>query len=276
MGSGDLGVSQAAATTSISHGASVMTSSDGNATTVTPVLAILYGRFSPKPTFRESMDSIEVQEEICRRYAASKGIEIAVVLRDPLVSARRVTLFERPEGSKIPGLVADGIQHVIAVRLDRIFRNATDGMVVLEQWHEQEVSLHLADQGGCSINCGSATGRLLARTLLSFAEFEPDLIGERTSAAMLSKQARGLRMTSENTIPIGFEIDPDSPVNERGKLTGLRPSEDERKVVECAREIFLSSGSLSKTALALNDLGVTLRGKQFDHAKVKRCVESCF
>lgn len=247
---------------------------DSNCTTAPGKLAIIYGRFSPKPEFRESLDSIEVQEEACRKYCDMACLSAAVTLRDPFVSARQVPLFERPEGSKIPHLIAGGIKDIVCVRLDRMFRATIDGIQTLNEWQSQGVSLHLANQGGCSLNGGTATGRLLIRMLLSIAEFEPDMTSERTAASMKSKQRRGQRMTSTATLPWGWVIDPNSANNERGNKSGMLPNYTERNQTLRLRAFLNGDRSLSEVARIMNESGSLCRGKPWDHAKVKRAANA--
>lgn len=250
---------------------------DAKGSTTSPnsaISAIAYYRYSPKPSHRESLDTIEVQEEICQRYCERHDIQIAVTLRDPLVSARQTPLFERPEGSKIPSLTAAGLKTVVCVRLDRIFRNAVDGLTTLALWNEQGVSLVLADQGGNSLNCGTATGKLLAATLLNFAEFEPNITSERTSASMLSKQARGQVMTSPRSLPWGWMLKPGSKISERGKPCEMIPSENERAHTRTFQKWLASGQSLSSIADTMNGTGHTCRGKPWTHQSVRRAADA--
>jgi DNA invertase Pin-like site-specific DNA recombinase len=240
----------------------------------TPRPCLCYGRFSPRPTFRESLDCIEVQEEICRAYCLQNNLNIVAFLRDPLVSARQVPLFERPEGGKIPTFTSSGIKDIVCVRLDRMFRNTVDGLNVFEQWVEDGVRLHLANQGGCSVSCVGATGKLIATCLLSIAEYEPNITSERTSASMKSKQSRGQRMTHEDKLPWGWMVDPDSKDNERGRKSGMIPCQYEREQTVWLRCRISEGLSLSGLAEELNASGDFNRGKPWNHKSVKRAAEA--
>ena len=230
--------------------------------------AIVYVRFSPKPADKITAETLENQLDICERYCATHGLHVAVRLQDPLVSARSTKLRDRPEGAKIADLLDGGIRDIVAVRLDRVFRDTVDGLESLNAWNAQGVALHLADQGGCSVNCNTATGTMIATMLLAYASFEPALTAERTKSSMLHRQKNGQRMTSKETLPWGWMEDPADP----------------SKMVPCTEELGLSTVvdgyaampgvSLSGIARRLNGDGVLCRGRRWDHAKVKRALEA--
>ena len=239
-----------------------------------PIPAILYLRWSPKPSHAVDADTLEVQREICRKYCTAHGLLPAVELSDPDVSARKTPLFERPEGMKIPSLIAGGIKHVVAVRLDRVFRSTVDGLTCLNSWNSLDVALHLADQGGCSINCQTATGEMIATMLLAYASFEPRLTAERTKSSMLHKQRHGLRMTSEATIPWGWMSDPNSKVNERGNTSGIVSCAIERDQTHFIKRRLADGVSLSEIARSMNDRLDLCRGKPWNHGSVRRAANA--
>lgn len=155
---------------------------------------VAYCRFSPRPDAGDTM-TLEVQENICRRYASMRDMEITTVYADPEASAYKVKLQDRPEGRVLvdhcrQGLVSD----VIVARLDRIFRLVSDGSLISEEWREAGISLHLADEGGCSLSTGTAVGQLMFNMMLSFNQFVPHLTAERTSVAMKHLASKGVRV----------------------------------------------------------------------------------
>ena len=93
------------------------------------------------------------------------------------------------------------MKHIVVQKIDRIFRNV-DERFNLRKWQKLGVTLHLADQGGCSADCSTATGMLFLTMLMTFAEFEPKLTAERTRGAMLSHQRNGRAMGGKP--PYGF------------------------------------------------------------------------
>lgn len=162
--------------------------------------AVVYTRFSPRPTPEESK-SLEVQETTCRAYCTLRGMEVVSVIRDAEQSAHKKNLSDRPGGKQVLALIEQGIRHIVVQKIDRIFRSI-NGRVVMDEWNACGVSLHLADQSGCSINCSTATGKFIVTMLIGVGELEAGLTGERTSSSMKMRQSSGQIM---GKIPYGYK-----------------------------------------------------------------------
>lgn len=180
--------------------------------------AILYTRFSPRPAkagdaeraaANEDAESIQLQIDVCQRYALMKGLLVSETIKDPETSARKTPLFEREGGWRLKHLPRG--THVVAMKLARLFRSAVDGLTTLEYFESRGIVVHFADEGGVSLSTNTAKGKLVTTMLLAVAEYEPGETAERTSKGMKHRQANGQRMTSLKTIPFGQKIDPDDP-----------------------------------------------------------------
>ena len=230
--------------------------------------AIAYVRFSPKPKGKLDPDTLEVQEQSIQRYCTMWDIQIVRTLRDPSVSARTTRLYDRPEGSEIPGLLAGGIKHIIAVRTDRIWRDSEDGIACMREWTKLGVEAHFANQGGVSFNASTAHGRFVLRTFLNLSEWEADIIGERTGHSMRSYQSAGRRMTRTDRLPWGTMLDPENP----------------KRAIACDDELAVSAAiktmlgvdgfSLGSIAAQLNNKQVLCRGKNWNHQSVRRAIKT--
>jgi DNA invertase Pin-like site-specific DNA recombinase len=190
--------------------------------------------------------SLEAQEERIRLYCQLNGLDLVEVIRERAVSAK-IKLNKRPEGGKITRLVQDGVCHIVALKLDRLFRNAVDALSHVEEWDAAGIALHLVDLGGMSINTGSSMGKMLITMLAGFAEFERNMISERTTAALSFKKSHGQVYNHE---PFGFNA----------KGGALVPDAIEQATI--ARMVTLRADGLSYKRIAnvLNDDGVL--GKQ--------------
>jgi DNA invertase Pin-like site-specific DNA recombinase len=101
-------------------------------------------------------------------------------------------LVDRPQGAELLRFVkAKRAQHVVALKLDRLFRDAEDCLRQTKAWDKAGVSLHLLDMGGQAINTASAMGRMFLTMAAGFAELERNLISERTKVAMQHLKAQG-------------------------------------------------------------------------------------
>ena len=145
---------------------------------------------------------MDAQEERIRLYCQTYGLELVEVIRERAVTGK-LKLNKRPEGKRIAELTAAGVCHIVALKLDRLFRNAVDALNHVEQWEQAGISLHLVDMGGQSVNTGSSMGKMLITMLAGFAEFERNMIAERTTAALSYKKAHG---EAYNHAPYGYDV----------------------------------------------------------------------
>jgi len=163
--------------------------------------AIIYLRVSTTVQ-SESGLGLADQEERCRAYCTLKGLEIAGVVSDIGVSGAK-PLNKRKRGVKLVKGLKKGT-HIVALKLDRLFRSTTDCLVRTAQWADQGHPLHLVDFGGNAIDTTSAMGRMFLTMAAGFAELERGLISERTKAALDVKRARGEYVGG--TVPYGKSL----------------------------------------------------------------------
>jgi DNA invertase Pin-like site-specific DNA recombinase len=135
--------------------------------------------------------SIEHQTARIQAYAAANGLALVEIITDEGISAGRA-LSTRPGGATLLNLIAKGrAGHVIALKLDRLFRNTADALTQASAWDKAGVGLHLIDVHGATVNTKSAIGRMFFTMMAGFAELERGLVAERTTAAMKVKRQRG-------------------------------------------------------------------------------------
>ena len=218
--------------------------------------AVLYIRVSTDEQARHGV-SLDAQEERLRAYCTMRGLDVVEVIRDEGVSAFK-HLDTRPGGARLLHLVAKGeATHVVALKLDRLFRRAVDALALTADWDKANVALHLVDLGGTAMDTSSATGRMMLTMLSGFAQFERDLISERTATALAYKRRK--REVYGST-PFGFVREGDS----------LRDHTDELATVATVRRWHADGFSLRKIADRLTADGVpTKRGGRW-HASTVR------
>lgn len=88
------------------------------------------------------------------------------------------TKMDRPEFSKLFCKLQRG-DRLVVTKLDRFARTAGDGIKAVEELLKRGVSVHILNMG---LIDDTPTGRLMVTMLLAFAQFERDMIVERTSA----------------------------------------------------------------------------------------------
>ena len=218
--------------------------------------AVLYIRVSTDEQARHGV-SLDAQEERLRAYCTMRGLEIVGVIRDEGVSAFK-HLDTRPGGAELLRLIAKGkAAHVVALKLDRLFRNSGDALARTETWNRQGVALHLVDMGGSAMDTASATGRVLLTMLAAMAEFERSITAERTSTALTFKRDR---REVYGPTPYGYSREGDT-LHEHG---------DELATITRIQNWAAEGSSLAAIARQLNAESVpTKRGGQWYPSTVR-------
>lgn len=100
------------------------------------------------------------------------------------------TKTDRPEMGKLLLKLQPG-DKLIVTKLDRIARSATQGFDLIESLLDKGVDVHVLNMG---LMDNTPTGRLIRHIMLAFAEFERDMIVERTQEGkVIARQKKGYR-----------------------------------------------------------------------------------
>lgn len=126
-----------------------------------------YGRVSSKGQELKG-NSLEDQENKLREA----GAEVIVL------EAFTGTKIDRPKFTELVNRLESG-DTLIVTKLDRFARSAGEGSKLVKELIERGVKVHILNMGMME---DTANGRLIMNVLFSFAEFERDMIVERTSA----------------------------------------------------------------------------------------------
>lgn len=208
--------------------------------------AVIYCRVSTAGQAEQGV-SLEAQEERLRAYCQMQGLDVEAVLIEEGVSATK-PLHARPMGSKLVEMVKNGtVQHVVALKLDRLFRSSVDALATTSEWDQNGIALHLVDMGGQSINTASAMGRMMLTMMAGFAQFERDLISERTTAALQHKKAHN---RVYGPVPFGKDRNGDE----------LEVNEEELSILEKIRLWRKQGASYWTIAARLNAHGIKGKG----------------
>jgi DNA invertase Pin-like site-specific DNA recombinase len=219
--------------------------------------AVGYCRVSTDEQARQGL-SLEDQEAKIRSYCNLVDLQLVEVVVDPGVGGSR-TLASRPGGQAVLAHLRGGASDVVAIKLDRLFRNAADCLATVEIWDRSGKNLHLVDFGGQTINTATAAGRLFITMLAGFAAFERDLISERTTSALAFRR--------ENVRP--FSRDPYGWAAEDGQLVAV---DDEQVVLRLVRERREEGRTLRAIAGELNDQAIPPKRGAAWHASWVRSI----
>lgn len=124
-----------------------------------------YARVSTKGQAREG-NSLEGQERLLKEAGATE------IFYESYTGTKK----HRPELSKLLSVLKDG-DTVIVTKLDRIARSTRDGLDIIEDLLSKGVSIDILNMGKFD---NSPTGKLMRTVFFAFAEFERDMIVQRT------------------------------------------------------------------------------------------------
>lgn len=131
---------------------------------------------------------LSIQEKLCREYCQRAGHEIYAVYKDDGVSG---SLSSRPDFDR---MLADMRQYhfdcIMVTKLDRIGRSLKHLISMFEEFKNKGVNFIATSQ---NIDTASSIGRLQWQMLGAFAEFERNLISERTKEGLKGKVNVGKR-----------------------------------------------------------------------------------
>lgn len=199
-------------------------------------------------------NSVDMQREKCLAFCKLKNYDVVDVFVDEHVSGSK-KIFERPEGKRMNQSLKKGeVEHIVTLKLDRMFRSTLDGLNTLEELSARGHTISIIDHGGMTIDTASATGKMFITFLLGFAELERNQISDRITAVSNHKKAK--KEVYCGKTPYGFEK----------KGNKLKPV---KKELDKVREFFsiLKDESIPKSEKSLRKLAMKL---QIDHVKLHR------
>lgn len=227
------------------------------------MLAVAYTRFSPRPNASDCV-SCDVQLERIRAYCAMRDIELVAVVRDEAVSAA-AQLKKREGGRQLFDLLKrHGAKVIVAMCLDRVFRDVRDCLATVDSLERKGIELHFADDGGNSINLSTAEGRFMLTIRASLAELERRRTAERTSRAMKRHQKAGRRMGNPKLVPYGKLATDDGKIVDNGQ---------ERQNIAVILDLHKRGENFSEICRSLKALGIEPRGARWHHTTIKSILQ---
>jgi len=222
----------------------------------------IYTRKSSEEGLEMEFNSLDAQREACEAYVASQKAEGWVSIRDLYDDGGfSGGTLDRPALKQLLIDVEEGLIDVIVVyKIDRLSRSLMDFARLVEVLDRNNVTFVSVTQ---SFNTTTSMGRLTLNILLSFAQFEREVIGERIRDKFAASRKRGMWMGG--FVPLGYDV----------KDRKLVINESEAKTVRMIFERFVSLGSASKLARALQVEGVTnKRGRRIDKGFIYKLINN--
>ncbi|PKB14100.1 DNA invertase Pin-like site-specific DNA recombinase [Novosphingobium kunmingense] len=212
-----------------------------------PVRCAIYTRKSTEEGLEQAFNSLDAQREACAAYVLSQQHEGWTLLPDHYDDGGiSGGTMDRPAMQRLLADVREGRVDVIVVyKVDRLTRRLVDFAKIVEVLDKAGASFVSVTQ---AFNTTNSMGRLTLNVLLSFAQFEREVTGERIRDKIAASKRKGMWMGGP--VPIGYDV------VER-KLV-INP--DEANDVRLIFSHYLKSPSLDSLAENLAKLGV--RSKQ--------------
>jgi DNA invertase Pin-like site-specific DNA recombinase len=173
----------------------------------------VYTRKSSEEGLEQEFNSLDAQREACEAYVVSQRPEGWVLVPDRYddggVSG---ATLERPALKRLLAYIeANKVDVVVVYKIDRLSRALMDFAKLVEVFDRNEVTFVSVTQ---SFNTTTSMGRLTLNILLSFAQFEREVIGERIRDKFAASRRKGMWMGG--WAPLGYDIkDRKLIVNER-------------------------------------------------------------
>ena len=222
----------------------------------------VYTRKSSEEGLDMEFNSLDAQREACEAYVASQKAEGWLLVPDHYDDGGfSGGTLERPALQRlIADIEAGRVDVVVVYKIDRLSRSLMDFAKLVEVFDRNNVTFVSVTQ---SFNTTTSMGRLTLNILLSFAQFEREVIGERIRDKFAASRRKGMWMGG--WAPLGYDI----------KDRKLLVNEAEATTVRAVFQRFIRCGSMTKLVAALRSEGMTTKGgKPVDKGYVYRILNN--
>ena len=163
----------------------------------------IYTRKSTEEGLEQEFNSLDAQREACAAYVLSQQHEgwtlLPGVYDDGGISGGSMN---RPALQRLLAEVKAGrIDVIVVYKVDRLTRSLADFAKIVEVLDDAGASFVSVTQ---AFNTTNSMGRLTLNVLLSFAQFERELTGERIRDKVAASKKKGMWMGGP--IPLGFDV----------------------------------------------------------------------
>ena len=177
--------------------------SDGARPAGSPVRCATYTRKSTEEGLEQEFNSLDAQREACAAYIASQRHEGWTPVKDSYDDGGfSGGNMERPGLKRLLADIAAGkVQVIVLYKIDRLTRSLSDFSRIVDVLDKAGASFVSVTQ---SFNTTSSMGRLMLNVLLSFAQFEREVTGERIRDKIAASKKKGMWMGGP--APLGYEV----------------------------------------------------------------------
>jgi DNA invertase Pin-like site-specific DNA recombinase len=204
----------------------------------------IYTRKSSEEGLEQEFNSLDAQREACEAFILSQKhdgwIALPVFYDDGGLSGGNM---DRPALKRLLDDVTSGrIDIIVVYKVDRLTRSLSDFARIVDTLDKHQVSFVSVTQ---AFNTTSSMGRLTLNVLLSFAQFEREIAGERIRDKIAASKRKGMWMGG--TVPFGYQV----------KDRKLEIVESEARTVRLIFETYAELGTVEALADRLVQQGIT-------------------
>jgi len=210
------------------------------------VRCAIYTRKSSEEGLEQDFNSLDAQRESAEAYIASQQHEGWICLTDRYDDGGFTGgNIERPAIRRLlADIEAGNIDCVVVYKVDRLSRSLLDFARMMSIFEEHEVSFVSVTQ---QFNTTHSMGRLTLNILLSFAQFEREIISERTRDKIAASRRKGKWIGGRPVL--GYDL---------ARLPGgvkITVNKEEAECVRSIYEMYLEYESIAETRRRLDMLG---------------------
>jgi site-specific DNA recombinase len=222
--------------------------SNGHPSQAKRVRCAIYTRKSSEEGLEQDFNSLDAQREAAEAFIASQRAEGWVCVQTRYDDGGFTGgNMDRPAVQQLMADIDAGlIDCVVVYKVDRLSRSLIDFARMMETFEKHGVSFVSVTQ---QFNTANSMGRLMLNVLLSFAQFEREIISERTRDKIAAAKRKG--MWGGGRPILGYDIE---------RLPGgnrLIVNREEADRVRRIFELYLERGSVSQTIHCLDEMGWT-------------------
>lgn len=216
----------------------------------------IYTRKSTEEGLDQEFNSLDAQREACAAYIASQRHEGWTLVPDYYDDGGFTGgNMDRPGLKQLLADVESGKVDVIVVyKVDRLTRALSDFAKIVDVLDEAGASFVSITQ---SFNTTTSMGRLTLNVLLSFAQFEREVISERVRDKVAASKRKGMWMGGN--CPLGYDIDDRK----------LEVNEAEAETVRFIMRRYVELGSVYELAAELRAKGICSKQHQSDNGRTR-------
>jgi len=209
----------------------------------------IYTRKSSEEGLDQSFNSLEAQREACEAYITSQKHErwrgITTHYDDGGYSGGSM---DRPALRQLLADIDAGkVDTVVVYKVDRLTRSLADFAKIIERFDAGQVSFVSVTQ---QFNTTTSMGRLTLNVLLSFAQFEREVTGERIRDKIAASKRKGMWMGG--IVPVGYDV----------RDHKLIVNADEAAQVRKLFRLYLELGCVAKLKAQLDQDGVKSKARR--------------